>query len=47
MRKNRGIYMSKWQSKKQLVQLLSNLVEIPSITGSEAEVILPDFVVEQ
>lgn len=39
--------MSKWQSKEQLVQLLSNLVEIPSITGSEAEVILPDFVVEQ
>lgn len=39
--------MSKWQSKEQLVQLLSNLVEIPSITGSEAEVILPDFVVGQ
>ena len=39
--------MSKWQSKEQLVQLLSSLVEIPSITGSEAEVILPDFVVEQ
>ncbi|TKI90452.1 hypothetical protein FC702_38625, partial [Bacillus cereus] len=28
-------------------QLLSSLVEIPSITGTEAEVILPDFVVEQ
>lgn len=39
--------MSKWQSKEQLIQLLSGLVEIPSITGSEAEVILPDFVVEQ
>lgn len=39
--------MSKWQSKEQLIQLLSSLVEIPSITGSEAEVILPDFVVEQ
>ena len=38
--------MSKWQSKEQLVQLLSSLVEIPSITGSEAEVILR-FVVEQ
>ena len=39
--------MSKWQSKEQLIQLLSGLVEIPSITGTEAEVILPDFVVEQ
>ena len=39
--------MSKWQSKEQLIQLLSSLVEIPSITGTEAEVILPDFVVEQ
>lgn len=39
--------MSKWQSKEQLVQLLSDLVEIPSITGSEAEIILPDFVVGQ
>ena len=35
--------MSKWQSKEQLIQLLSSLVEIPSITGTEAEVILPDF----
>ena len=33
--------------KEQLIQLLSSLVEIPSITGTEAEVILPDFVVEQ
>ena len=37
--------MSKWQSKEQLIQLLSGLVEIPRITGTEAEVILPDFVV--
>ncbi|AHZ51610.1 M20 family peptidase [Bacillus thuringiensis serovar kurstaki str. YBT-1520] len=39
--------MSRWQSKEQLIQLLSSLVEIPSITGTEAEVILPHFVVEQ
>ncbi|WP_242143454.1 MULTISPECIES: M20/M25/M40 family metallo-hydrolase [unclassified Bacillus cereus group] len=39
--------MAKWQTKEELVQLLSNLVEIPSITGSKAETVLPDFVVEQ
>ncbi|PKG25300.1 M20/M25/M40 family metallo-hydrolase [Niallia nealsonii] len=37
--------MSKWKTKEQLTELLCNLVQIPSITGTEAEVYLPDFVV--
>ncbi|WP_141432587.1 M20/M25/M40 family metallo-hydrolase [Bacillus sp. 03113] len=37
--------MLKWQTKEQLTKLLCNLVEIPSITGSEAEIYLPDFVI--
>lgn len=39
--------MGKWQTKEQLVDLLCNLVSIPSVTGSAAEKQLPAFVVEQ
>jgi len=37
----------KWQTKEQLVDLLCELVRIPSVTGSQAERDLPSFVVEQ
>lgn len=37
--------MTKWQTKEQLTKLLCKLVQIPSITGTEAETYLPDFVV--
>ncbi|UFT97699.1 M20/M25/M40 family metallo-hydrolase [Radiobacillus kanasensis] len=36
--------MWKWQSKKQLTELLCSLVQYPSITGSEAEIVLPEYV---
>ncbi|MEK3746289.1 M20/M25/M40 family metallo-hydrolase [Brevibacillus sp. FSL K6-0770] len=39
--------MQKWQTKEQLVDLLCNLVNIPSITGSPAEKELPGYIVEQ
>lgn len=39
--------MQKWQTKEQLVDLLCNLVSIPSITGSSAEKDLPGYVVDQ
>lgn len=39
--------MQKWQTKEQLVDLLCNLVNIPSVTGSAAEKELPGYVVEQ
>ncbi|MED1204422.1 M20/M25/M40 family metallo-hydrolase [Heyndrickxia acidicola] len=39
--------MPKWKTKEQVVQLLCELVQIPSITGSQAERVLPDFVIEQ
>lgn len=39
--------MSKWQTKEQLTDLLCNLVNIPSVTGSEAEKELPFYVVDQ
>ncbi|PGX41841.1 hypothetical protein COE67_11980, partial [Priestia megaterium] len=39
--------MGKWQTKEQLTELLCDLVRIPSITGSQAEKIFPDFVVQQ
>lgn len=39
--------MEKWSTKEQLVDLLCKLVNIPSITGSDAEKILPDFVVNE
>lgn len=34
---NGGFFMSRWQTKEQLVDLLCNLVSIPSVTGSAAE----------
>lgn len=37
----------KWQSKEQLVDLLCSLVEIPSITNSEAELTLVEFLYYQ
>ncbi|MFY0544056.1 M20/M25/M40 family metallo-hydrolase [Brevibacillus sp. H7] len=37
----------KWQTKDQLVDLLCDLVAIPSVTGSQAEIDLPSFVVDQ
>ncbi|MFJ9497994.1 M20/M25/M40 family metallo-hydrolase [Brevibacillus centrosporus] len=39
--------MGKWQTKEQLVDLLCNLVSIPSITGSPAEKQVPGYLVEQ
>ncbi|MED4568245.1 M20/M25/M40 family metallo-hydrolase [Brevibacillus agri] len=39
--------MQKWQTKEQLVDLLCNLVNIPSVTGSPAEKDLPGYVVDQ
>ncbi|MED4751582.1 M20/M25/M40 family metallo-hydrolase [Brevibacillus choshinensis] len=39
--------MGKWQTKEQLVDLLCNIVSIPSVTGSLAEKQLPGYVVEQ
>jgi arginine utilization protein RocB len=39
--------MSQWSTKQQLRQLLCNLVKIPSISGSDAEMGFPDYVVEQ
>lgn len=39
--------MGKWQSKEQLVDLLCSLVRIPSVTGSPAEKVLPEYVVDQ
>ncbi|MFC0523044.1 M20/M25/M40 family metallo-hydrolase [Pontibacillus salicampi] len=35
--------MQQWQSKEQLVDLLCSLVEYPSITGSEAEIALVEY----
>ncbi|SEN69864.1 M20/M25/M40 family metallo-hydrolase [Lihuaxuella thermophila] len=37
----------KWATKEQLTDLLCDLVRIPSITGSEAEIELAEFLVEQ
>jgi arginine utilization protein RocB len=37
----------KWQTTQQLKQLLCNLVEYPSVSGSEAEVLLAHYIVEQ
>ncbi len=39
--------MEKWSTKEQLVDLLCRLVNIPSITGSEAEKTLANFVVNE
>ncbi|QRG67492.1 M20/M25/M40 family metallo-hydrolase [Brevibacillus choshinensis] len=39
--------MGKWQTKEQLIDLLCNIVSIPSVTGSAAEKQLPAYVVEQ
>lgn len=38
---------SKWQTKDQLVELLCNLVQIPSVSRTPAEVDLPKYVVDQ
>ncbi|WP_035351566.1 M20/M25/M40 family metallo-hydrolase [Fictibacillus gelatini] len=37
----------KWAKKEQLIDLLCDLVSIPSITGSQAEIDLPGFVVNE
>lgn len=39
--------MANWKTKEQLTKLLCNLVEIPSITGSEAEKHFPNFVTKE
>lgn len=39
--------MSKWQTKEQLIDLLCNLVAIPSVTGTIAEVEFPKYVQQQ
>ncbi|MDT3424954.1 arginine utilization protein RocB [Paenibacillus forsythiae] len=39
--------MLKWQTKEQLTQLLCELIEIPSITGSEGEKEVPPFIAAQ
>jgi arginine utilization protein RocB len=37
----------KWQTKQQLKQLLCELVHYPSVSGSQAEVLLPQYVAQQ
>ncbi|MFS1514908.1 M20/M25/M40 family metallo-hydrolase [Bacillus sp. SCS-151] len=37
----------KWQSKQQFIDLLCQLVSIPSVTGSQAETWLPQFVISE
>jgi arginine utilization protein RocB len=37
----------KWQTTQQLKQLLCKLVQYPSVSGSQAEVLLPQYIVEQ
>jgi arginine utilization protein RocB len=39
--------MGRWQTKEQLLDLLCSIVSIPSVTGSQAEGTLPNYVVEQ
>lgn len=39
--------MSKWQTKEQLIDLLCNLVAIPSVTGTTAEIEFPKYVQQQ
>jgi arginine utilization protein RocB len=39
--------MGKWQTKKQLKNLLRDLVAIPSVTGSQAEIEFPKYVHRQ
>jgi arginine utilization protein RocB len=39
--------MSKWQTKQQLIDLLCDLVAIPSVTGTAAEIEFPTFVQQQ
>jgi arginine utilization protein RocB len=46
LRKSGGKKM-KWQTTQQLKQLLCKLVQYPSVSGSQAEVLLPQYVVEQ
>lgn len=37
----------KWETKEQFVNLLCDLVQIPSVTGSQAEIDLPKYIVEE
>jgi arginine utilization protein RocB len=37
----------KWQTTQQLKQLLCQFVQYPSVSGSQAEVLLPQYIVEQ
>ncbi|MYL32648.1 M20/M25/M40 family metallo-hydrolase [Pontibacillus yanchengensis] len=39
--------MKQWQTKEELVELLCSLVEYPSITGSEAEIALVEYLYHQ
>jgi len=39
--------MKRWQSKDSLVDLLCSLVEYPSITGSQAEIALVEYLFQQ
>jgi arginine utilization protein RocB len=39
--------MKKWETKAQLIDLLCELVHIPSITGSAGEIMLPGLVTQQ
>ncbi|RXT08771.1 M20/M25/M40 family metallo-hydrolase [Ammoniphilus sp. CFH 90114] len=39
--------MKRWQSREQRKELLLNLVQIPSVTGSISEVEIPKYIVEQ
>lgn len=38
---------TQWQSKAQLLELLCNLVKIPSVTGSKAEISLADYLEQE
>jgi arginine utilization protein RocB len=39
--------MSKWQTKTQMSELLSKLVEFPSVTGSKAEIAIAEYIEEE
>jgi arginine utilization protein RocB len=45
--RKRGVQMGKWQTKDQLIDLLCNLVAIPSVTGTTAEIEFSKYVQQQ
>lgn len=47
IRQRRGYVVFKWKSKEQLRQLLCELVQVQSVSGSQAEKEFPDIVVNK